>query len=168
MIKQGKTTTTPFIARGELKEVKGKKILNWPMTEGLKELFATMPGNLNPWVFINHRTGKPYSKNINRIWNKACNDAKIKISLNNATRHSFACQMLNADVPEGVVSRLLRHSDARMIKRYGEYKTNSLKNNVDKVQAKQVQSQKNRWFKYLNLKGNKAVRVVSNPTLSAI
>lgn len=136
-----------FGRKGELKAVKGKKIMNWPMTEGLKDLFAIMPGNLSPWVFVNHKTGKPYNKNINRIWNKACKKANIKISLNNATRHSFACQMLNADIPEGVVSRLLRHSDGRMIKRYGEYKTDSLKNNVDKVQAKQVQSQKNRGFK---------------------
>jgi hypothetical protein len=42
--------------------------------------------------------------------------------------------MLNANVPEGMVSRLLRHSDPRMIKRYGEYKTNALKVAVDKVQ----------------------------------
>ncbi|MDX2498672.1 MAG: hypothetical protein QNL11_12335, partial [Desulfobacterales bacterium] len=44
------------------------------------------------------------------------------------------CQMLNANVQEGMVSRLLRHSDPRMVKRYGEYKTNALKIAVDKVQ----------------------------------
>ena len=124
-----------FGRKGEIKEVKGKKVMNWPMTEGLKELFASMPGNLTPWVFPNPRTGKPYSKNINRTWNKACKKAGIEIRLNNATRHSFATQMLNAGETEGTVSRLLRHSDPRMLKKYGEYRMSALKSIVDKVQS---------------------------------
>lgn len=125
-----------FGKRGELKEVKGKKVLDWPLTESLKDLFDSMPGNLTHWVFPNHRTGKPYSKNINKIWNKACQIAGIAISLNNGTRHSFATRMLNSNMPEGEVSRLLRHSDPRMIKRYGEYQTGTLKNNVERVQGR--------------------------------
>lgn len=123
-----------FGRKGELKEVKGKKIMTWPMTDTIRELFESIPKNLTPWIFPNPRTGKPYSKNINRIWNMGCKETGIKISLNNAGRHSFACQMLNANVQEGMVSRLLRHSDPRMIKRYGEYKTNALKTEVDRVQ----------------------------------
>jgi hypothetical protein len=36
----------------ELKEVKGKKVMPFPLTEGLIQLFANTPKNLTPFVFL--------------------------------------------------------------------------------------------------------------------
>lgn len=118
----------------ELKSVKQEKVGYFPMTAETQQILGETPRNLTQWVFINSSTGKPYSKNINRIWNAACVKAGGKrINLYNATRHSFACQMLNGGADKGVVSRLLRHSDPRMIERYGEYEEDPLRTAVEKV-----------------------------------
>jgi len=121
--------------RGEvLKEVKGKKVRVCPITEALKELFKEMPSNLTTFVFINHQTGRPYTKNINRIWNKACDKANVlRVPLYSSTRHSFGCQLLNAGLDKAMVQRLLGHTDPKMTDRYAEYSTSSLKIALDNV-----------------------------------
>jgi integrase len=121
--------------RGEkLKNVKSEESKPFPMTEEVKEILSEVPKNLTPFVFPNPDTGKPYTKNINRIWNKACTDAGLKpINLYNATRHSFACQMLNGGMDKGQVSKLLRHSDPKMVDRYADYEMETLKSSVDNV-----------------------------------
>ena len=123
-----------FGRSSELKEVKGKKTMPFPLTEALKELFNSIPVSLGPYVFPNPETGRPYSKNINRIFNRAARKAGINISLNNFGRHSFAMQTL-AHVDKGMVSHLLRHQDPRMIDHYAEYQTKPLKSALDKVQS---------------------------------
>ena len=117
----------------ELKEVKSKVVMNFPMTEALKEFFKDIKRTLSPYVFINPRSKNHYGRDFNSVWNRACKEAGIKINLNNAGRHSFACQMLNSNVPQGLVSRLLRHTNPKQIAVYAEYKTDSLKSAVDSV-----------------------------------
>lgn len=130
------TFAVTFGRAGELKEVKGKKIMPFPMTETLKELFAIVPGNLTPWVFLNPDTGRPYGRNITRIYNRARDKAGISksLQLRQFFRHSFAMNLLEQGVPKEIVSRLLRHQDPRTIDHYGEYQTNPLKSVLDKVQ----------------------------------
>lgn len=122
-----------FGRKGELKEVKGKKIMPFPLTEALKELFDSVPKTLSPWVFINAKTGNPYGVNINRIFNAAAKRAGLAVSLNEFGRKSFAMQMLR-EMDKSVVSYLLRQQDPRMIDHYGEYQTAPLKSVLDKVQ----------------------------------
>ena len=124
-----------FGRKGELKEVKAKKVEPWPITDEVKEILAITPPNLSPLVFPNPTTGNPYSKNINKTWNRACAQAGVKkIDLYKATRHSFACQMLNAGVEKAIVSRLLRHSTVSQIERYGKYEMAPLVEAANKVQ----------------------------------
>lgn len=118
----------------ELRPVKGKKIVPFPMTAELREILGGVKRNFSEFVFLNPTTKAPYSKNINRIWNRACKAADvIKIDLYKATRHSFACQMLNAGISKGMVSRLLRHADPKMVERYGAYELETLGRAVDNV-----------------------------------
>jgi integrase len=121
--------------RGEtLKEVKGKKVRTFPRTEALEQLFREIPRNLTPFVFLYSKTGKPYTKNFNRIWNTACDSAGVqRVPLYPSTRHSFACQLLNAGLDKAIVQRLLGHQDGRMTDRYAEYSTTSLKIALDRV-----------------------------------
>ena len=121
--------------KGEvLKEVKGKKIRVFPRTEALNELFRQMPVNLTTFVFINHATGNPYTKNINRLWNTACDTANVvRVPLYSSTRHSFGCQLLNAGIDKAMVQRLLGHTDPKMTDRYAEYSTSALKIALDNI-----------------------------------
>jgi len=129
------TFAVTFGRAGELKEVKGKKIMPFPMSDTLEELFETMQKNLTKWVFISD-TGKPYGRNITRIYNRAREKAGIskRLQLKNYFRQSFAMNLLNQEVPKEIVSRLLRHQDPRTIDHYGEYATNPLKSVLDRVQ----------------------------------
>ena len=118
----------------ELKSVKQVTVEPIPITNEIYEVLGMVERNLSPFVFPNPSTGRPYTKNINRIWNKACDDAGVRrIKLYQATRHSFACKYLNAGVDKGIVSKLLRHSDPRMIDRYGRYELEPLRNAMNRT-----------------------------------
>jgi integrase len=112
----------------ELKKVKAEKAEPFPITPEIEAILEVAPRDIiSPYLFPNPATGKHYSKYINRIWNDACDAAKVKrFELYAAVRHSFACQLLNSGVDERQLSRLLRHSDPRMVKRYAEYEVATL------------------------------------------
>lgn len=79
----------------DLKEVKGKKVMPFPLTEALKELFDSTPRYLSPFVFLNEDTGKAYNRNIQRdIFNPAVQKVGMNIRLNEFGRKSFAMQAL--------------------------------------------------------------------------
>jgi integrase len=124
-----------FGAKGELKEVKQKKAFPLPFTKDIATILAMVPTDIiSPYVFPNPDTGRNYNKKISLIWNKACDDAGVKrIKLYNATRHSYACQLLNSGTDERTISRLLRHSDPRMVKRYVEYEVATLEKAAGKI-----------------------------------
>ncbi len=104
-----------------------------PFTEVLKELFDSIKKSLRIYQFPNLETDKPYSKNLNRIFNRAAKKADIEINLNEWSRKSFAMQVLQS-IEKGMVSHLLRHQDLRMIDHYGEYQAELLKSALDKMQ----------------------------------
>ncbi len=71
------------------------------------------------FVFLNPRAGKPYSDNVlHRIWQKACEDAKINIDLYNASRHSVASQAATAGTPLLAIKGVLGHADIRTTMKY--------------------------------------------------
>jgi len=116
-----------FGYRGELKEVKQKRAEPFPITDEIRAVLDMAPKGLAPWVFPDPKTGDHYTRNINDIWNRACDTAGVRrIRLYPAVRHSYACQLLNLGVDKAVVSRLLRHSDPRMVERYAMYETATL------------------------------------------
>jgi integrase len=106
----------------------------FPLAEALKELFDSMKKSLGIYQFPNPETDRPYSKNINRIFNRAAKKAGIEINLNEWGRKSFAMQALQS-IEKGMVSHLLRHQDPRMIDHYAEYQTEPLKSALDKIQT---------------------------------
>lgn len=91
-------------------------------------------GNLpEAYLFINPRTQKYYSKcSLEKLWVLI----RKKVGLNNdvrlydATRHSFASQLINSGVSLLSVSRLLGHSSTKMTERYAHSDLEKLKIDV--------------------------------------
>jgi integrase len=128
-----------FGYRGELKKVKTKKAEPFPLYSELRSILALAGKWPSPWYFVNPDTGNHYSREINEIWNTACDNARVKrIRLYQAVRHSYACQLLNSGVEKAVVSKLLRHSDPRMIERYAKYDVATLEGAAGKVKRLQT------------------------------
>jgi integrase len=126
-----------FDYKGNFVRVKGKKALPVPMDEDLEALIKeAIDEQKEPstFVFINPATGKPFSRNINKVFGRACKKALgLKIGIAKATRTSFAQQLANEGVDIHMVSRWLRHSGTKITKRYYEYQTSSMKSAIDKV-----------------------------------
>jgi len=106
----------------QLKPVKQKRERKLPWYDGLTEIIDSLPRTPRQFVFLNPTTGRPYTKNINRIYNPACIQVKgYLVPLNNAGRHSWANQLLAAGVPMADVSQGLGHSGEAITKQsYGE------------------------------------------------
>lgn len=83
------------------------------------------------FVFVNKRTGKPYNdETLRKIWHRALKGAGLKDSglrLYDASRHSFASQLVNANVPLNIVSKLLGHSSVKMTARYAHENISTMK-----------------------------------------
>jgi integrase len=83
------------------------------------------------FLFVNQRTGKPYNdETLRKIWHRALKKADLQNSglrLYDASRHSFASQLINANVPLNIVSRLLGHSSLKMTQRYAHESADSMK-----------------------------------------
>lgn len=70
------------------------------------------------YVFV-RPDGKPYTnKNINATWRGAEKTAGIYCKLQNAMRHSLACQLLDKGVPIETVMQILGHKTIKMTMRY--------------------------------------------------
>jgi integrase len=114
-------TFAPNGQKGEaIKTVKQKKERRIPFYLELAPIFDSMPIQLHTeFVFINSKTGTPYSKNINRDhWNPACKKALgYIVPLNVATRHSFGQRMAEQYGVE-TASALLGHSTTAVTKRH--------------------------------------------------
>lgn len=110
------TAVRTFSDRKLRERVKSKverpRALNPVLVPMLKELCL----NAHPeaFVFINRRTRKPYSNDIlQRIWKKAKAKRGLGLTLYQATRHSFASNLLKDGVDISIISKLLGHTDLR-------------------------------------------------------
>jgi len=103
--------------QGEILQTVKQKREGWvPIDERTAAVLKEMPINLHSeFLFLNSRTGRPYTKNINRdFWNPACEAAGVRIALKNATRHSLANQLLASGEDLRIVSLRLRHSSVKV------------------------------------------------------
>ncbi len=71
------------------------------------------------WVFINQSTGSRYSRvGLSRIFNKVRDELGIKVTFNQATRHSVASNLLKDEAPIASVQKILGHKDVRTTMKY--------------------------------------------------
>lgn len=93
------------------------------------------------YVFVNPRTNKHYSESATkRIWKYVKSKVTLpeNIRLYDATRHSFASQLINQDVSLINVSRLLGHSSVKMTERYAHSNLSKLKIDIGNVSLNKV------------------------------
>jgi integrase len=93
------------------------------------------------FLFINQETGRRYAETtLRRIWNKVKMDAGISKSLRlyDATRHSFASQLVNSGSTLYKVAKLLGHTNSKTTERYAHTNIESLRTDLMKLSLKTV------------------------------
>jgi integrase len=91
------------------------------------------------FLFVNPRTGKCYYETkLRKIWNKVREAAGIgkELRLYDASRHSFASQLVNSGATLFMVSKLLGHSSTAMSEKYSHANIESLRVELSKISLK--------------------------------
>lgn len=94
------------------------------------------------FVFVSSK-GNYYSENkLRRIWQSVRERAGISKDLRiyDATRHSFASQLVNSGTSLFKVSKLLGHSSVGMTGKYSHHNIGSLKADIKKLSLKKIES----------------------------
>lgn len=94
------------------------------------------------FLFICPKTGRHYSETgLKRVWDEVRKAAGIyrDLRLYDATRHSFASQLVNAGVDIASVSRLLGHSTLKMTMRYAHHEVGKLRTDLERLSLKKVE-----------------------------
>jgi integrase len=95
------------------------------------------------FLFVNPRTGNCYHESaLKKIWNKVRNLAGIsgELRLYDASRHSFASQLINSGVSLFTVSKLLGHSSTTMTEKYSHANLENLRVELSKISLKKKES----------------------------
>jgi hypothetical protein len=80
----------------------------------------THAGEATKWAFS--QNGRPYSIwRLERIWNMACKNAKIKITLYNGLKYCFGCQRIEQGFTKVDLKEVFGHRDMRSVDRYAKY-----------------------------------------------
>ncbi len=117
----------------ELRTTKTKNSGLLPLDPEFKEIYLKMgKGFPDDFVFVKKNgkgKGLPYSESfLRKEWNKARKKAKVEnITLYAGTRHSFASQAVNKNIPLDTIQKFLRHESPKMTERYAHLKTETLK-----------------------------------------
>ncbi|OPY66619.1 MAG: Tyrosine recombinase XerC [Syntrophorhabdaceae bacterium PtaU1.Bin034] len=108
------------------------------------------------FLFINPRTGNPYTmQGILGVWEKVREKGKIsdELRLYDASRHSFASQLVNQNVPLNKISKLLGHSSTKMTEKYAHHELESLRIDLSLMSLKKRET-----VTRLSLKGNEGAK----------
>jgi len=90
------------------------------------------------YVFPNPRTGQPYTQAaLLRVWNRVKRALKVEgIRLYDASRHSYASQLVSQNVSLFTVSKLLGHSNTKTTEKYAHANLDSLRVEIGKLSLK--------------------------------
>jgi integrase len=116
------------LSENKLRErTKTRTSRNFGLTPYARAILKSLPLTSSTYVFVNSR-GLPFTnRNLNRIWDRACEKAGIeKIKLYAAFRHSLGCQLVDEGVEFDKIQSLLGHTKPDMTKRYAKRSTAKL------------------------------------------
>ncbi|MDA8338684.1 MAG: tyrosine-type recombinase/integrase [Nitrospiraceae bacterium] len=108
-----------------------------PLHPEMKPFFESLKTFPESFVFLNPRTQRPYSDDaLRKTWYKTVKTLGLEnegIRLYDATRHSYASQLVNANVPLNIISKLLGHSSVKMTQRYAHTNLNTLQTAITTI-----------------------------------
>jgi len=138
----------------EKRKGKRSRSVTLPLHPEMKAWFENRISNTLPetFIFINLRTGQPYSQEaVIRVWDKVRSNAGIEsgLRLYDASRHSFASQLVNAGTPLNKVSKLLGHSSIKMTEKYAHHTIEGLRAELANLSLKRKET-----VTRLSLRGN--------------
>ena len=121
-IKGGLIVIKRSFSANKLRETtKTGRVRMFELTGYIKTVIDGMQSTVSPFIFTRAKDGKPYTgKNLNAIWQAACNEVGIKIKLYNACRHSLGCQLLDQGEDMDTVRDILGHTRMEMTRRYAK------------------------------------------------
>jgi len=126
----------------ERRKGRGAKKLVIPIHPEIRDYVSTrVHGNLpEAFLFANPITGGPYSvQRLRKVWAKVKAAAGITgLRLYEATRHSFASQLVNAGVPINAVSDLMGHRSLKMTQRYAHGDLSLKATTLEKMTLKKI------------------------------
>lgn len=122
---------------------KGAKPVVVPIHPEIAEFVAgraekTLPG---AFLFVNPRTDRVYSENrLRKVWNRVRSKAGLdkQLKLKDATRHSFASQLVNAGEGLDRVRDLLGHTNSRTTQRYAHHSLAAKRAALNKLSLRKV------------------------------
>lgn len=113
-----------------VEHTKTKKSRTIPVNSEMADILKVLCRNKLPdaFVFVNQRTGKPYSKTTyQKIWDAARKQTGINIKSYEGLRHSFASQRVSRGISIYLISKVLGHTSAKTTERYSHTNIDSLK-----------------------------------------
>lgn len=122
----------------EKRKGKKSKLVVIPINPEMVDYITHRVKNNHPeaWLFPNKR-GTHYSPNrLRRIWDivtKGAGIDKKALRLYDATRHSFASQLINSNTSLIKVSRLLGHSSTKTTEKYSHHDIEALRADIQKI-----------------------------------
>ncbi len=95
------------------------------------------------FVFVNPRTERPYTEHkLLEVWSRVRTAAGVskELRLYDASRHSFASQLVNSGVSLFTVSKLLGHSSTKMTEKYSHANIESMRTELSKLSLKKIET----------------------------
>ncbi|MCS7281588.1 MAG: site-specific integrase [Desulfobacterota bacterium] len=142
------STFSKNVLKDKRKGKMSKPVIN-PIHEELKSITIRCLRDKTPdnFEFINPRTKMPYTEDtLLRIWHSVKKKLNLdeKLRLYDATRHSFASNLLNHGVSIAKISKLLGHTNIKTTERYAHVDINSLKVDINKISILQFKKENNK------------------------
>ncbi len=127
----------------ERRKGRGARVLVIPIHPEIRDYLADRARNSHPeaFVFINPVTGTPYTEHkLLEVWDKVRIAAGVsrELRLYDASRHSFASQLVNSGVSLFKVSKLLGHSSTKMTEKYSHANIESMRTELTRLSLKKT------------------------------
>jgi integrase len=138
------TINATFSAEVYREKRKGKKsrAVTIPIHPEMLDYFSARIKSSLPeaFVFANPRTGRAYTESsLRRLWQHVRTVLKLKkdLRLYDASRHSYASNLVNSGVSLFKVSKLLGHTSMKTTEKYAHADLEHLRVEIDKVSLKE-------------------------------
>jgi site-specific recombinase XerD len=129
----------------ERRKGRGARILVIPIHPEMCDFLINRVSSSHPeaFVFVNPVTARPYTEHkLLEVWDRVRAAAGVskELRLYDASRHSFASQLVNGGVSLFTVSKLLGHSSTKMTEKYSHANIESMRTELSRLSLKKTET----------------------------